>query len=197
MERRIPILVIVALLMVAGSFLANLILTRFMLEVQDKYALLTDLLAITLSVLAIAVAIFGIGAYRLLRGDIRDYVVSESAREGARAWQEAATSIGWLTWRMSRCCSNDRDVLLAFAVTMTQRALLSIEKIPESDQQQEDQKLIALCENNLAYYYADQGDIQSADAYSAPLSAAALRFPDLAVDFTDTLSYEEQRKSEG
>ena len=196
MERRVQVLVVVALLMVAGSFLANLVLTRFVLEVQDKYALLTDLLAITLSVLAIAVAVFGIGAYRLLKGELRDYVVREASREGARAWEESAMSIGWVAWQMSRCCSNDRDTLLNFSITVTRRALSSAEGITAGEQDQEDEKLAALCKNNLAYYYADQGDTQSAEAYSSLLSASALQFPDLATQFADTLSYVEQRKKE-
>ena len=182
----------------AGSYL---LFTRVLLDnppatSNDSYK---DVLQTVLAIAAIAVAAFGLGAYRLLSQQIEEKVARNAERRLIIANAIHKIDLGLLFWHFSKRSTDNADRLayLEEAIAITRDAYDN-EVAGVSDEDREMGKLVIQIRNNWAYYIYErdiatspqgvgQEERKRALAFADYLDARKAAYSDMTGDLLDTV----------
>ena len=137
----IPLAIVVAIL--GGSFL--IVSGGFWLfdktgpgavKAADQYAVLRDVLVITLSATALFIAIFGTGAFFLLRRLLTDYISRETLERSQQAIARSLINQGYGHWGLYE--ETGEEIYVVQAIRVTREAYDNVKSLSEKKRENEE-----------------------------------------------------------
>jgi hypothetical protein len=153
------------------------------------YQMFRDLLIIVLAIATLFVTSFGVLIYGLLSRRLKMVARGEAEEEMLKQRAYSLATIGYSYWHNYRNSKNPEYLKLAIA--LTERALSECHKLKK-----EDEALICMIKNNLAYYLAEDGRLeyrQKALEYAKYIYDRIDKYPSAKAQWLDTYNYVRQR----
>lgn len=129
-----------------------------------KYDILKDTLTIVLAVVAVGIGVVGYSIYLILSGRLQTESASASRLETIKGSIRLFIHAGFVFWENYDNAKKKEAQHLDIAIGLTERALLFHNQLPEKEaRNKENDRLLCLIKNNLAYYFALRGKAENKD----------------------------------
>lgn len=167
--------------------------------------LFAELLTITLTLMGLAIAAFGLGAYRILQDALRKDVLELARKQSSRHAAATLATAGYAFWSIYVASKKTEVSALVSARYLTKQALDIAAKMDDTEREDgelKNEKLICYIRNNLGYYLAELKDregkeLEAGDDGEAKicvkyLQERAHRYPVELGDWQDTWAHIEK-----
>lgn len=159
----------------------------------SKYDILKDTLTITLTILAVGIAVGGYLVYQIISGRLQKESAEIARITTIKHCAKWFNYIGFNFWQAYEQTRGRNRQYLEMAINFTQRGFSYFGELPESEREKhENDELLCKIKNNLGYYLAERNKAEDKDLSrecADYIRQRFLKYPENKDDWLDTCTF--------